>query len=218
MSEINVWYDFVLQQLAAESYLDRISTGEGLTYQDILTFGNTDTRKTSEFGYTRMTTVQAEDFLKHYEIVDHLANDLQSGFSATLMQNKVNGEYTLSFRSTEYRQVADGGDFVRDAQGADMDIFTSGFAFAQIKSMEEYYANLKDSGKLPAGATLNVTGYSLGGHLATVFTELHADEINQTITFNGAGRGALATSQYSIQQIEAGFLAAINNNEWRVAA
>jgi hypothetical protein len=42
---------------------------------------------------------------------------------------------------------------------------------------------------------LNVTGYSLGAHLATVFTELHGLETNtpfsfgHTYTFNGPGRG-----------------------------
>lgn len=74
MSDINTWYEFVLQQLAAESYLDRISTGEGLTYKDILIFGNTDTRKTTKFGYTSMTTVQADDFLNRYEIKAHHPN------------------------------------------------------------------------------------------------------------------------------------------------
>ncbi|HTQ77309.1 MAG TPA: hypothetical protein VMI15_04740 [Burkholderiales bacterium] len=39
---------------------------------------------------------------------------------------------------------------------------------------------------------LNVTGYSLGGHLATVFTELHPGDVLQTYTFNGAGRGQVA--------------------------
>jgi len=45
------------------------------------------------------------------------------------------------------------------------------------------------------GAVLNVTGYSLGAHLATVFTELHGFEANtafsfeHTYTFNGPGRG-----------------------------
>ena len=120
-----------------------------------------------------MTSAQANDFLDHHEIIAHQPNNLQSGFSATLMRNKDTGEYTLSFRSTEYRQTTDGGDFVRDAQGADVDFTQYGFAFAQIRDMEAYYADLKSSGKLPAGATLNVTGYSLGAHLATVFTELH---------------------------------------------
>lgn len=45
---------------------------------------------------------------------------------------------------------------------------------------------------MPQGATLNVAGYYLGGHLATVFTELHASEIQRTYTFNGAGHGEIA--------------------------
>lgn len=205
MSDINTWYKFVLQQMAAESYLD-----DPVDQMTQLTNGNNrwDEEPTS-FG--RMTTIQAEQFLQDYEIVDHIPNDLQSGFSATLMRDKTSGAYTLSFRSTEYRQVADGGDFVRDAQGADMDIFTSGFAFAQIQDMEAYYADLKASGKLPEGAALNVTGYSLGSHLATVFTELHTAEINQTTIFNGAGRGDFNTSQYTIQQIQDGFWAAVSD-------
>ena len=55
-------------------------------------------------------------------------------------------------------------------------------------------AEINASGtKLPSGATLTITGYSLGGHLATVFTERHALDTDITVagayTFNGAGRG-----------------------------
>jgi len=71
-----------------------------------------------------------------------------------------------------------------------------GFAIAQIDSMERYYQDLRSGSNpnvpaLPSGAILNVSGYSLGGHLATVFTELHATDINRTFTFNAAGRGKL---------------------------
>ena len=59
--------------------------------------------------------------------------------------------------------------------------------------MENYYLQLTTSGVLPTGSTLNVTGYSLGGHLATIFTELHANDpdilFGHTYIFNGAGRG-----------------------------
>ncbi len=55
--------------------------------------------------------------------------------------------------------------------------------------MERYYAWLRSSGLIPASQKINVTGYSLGGHLGTIFTELHAPDILQTVTFNGAGRG-----------------------------
>jgi hypothetical protein len=70
--------------------------------------------------------------------------------------------------------------------------------------MEAYFNNFKQ-GQLTNGAfdpalqaffarghTLNVTGYSLGAHLATVFTELHAPEIQHTYTFNSTGRGEFA--------------------------
>jgi hypothetical protein len=115
------------------------------------------------------------------------------------MRDTTTGEYTLSFRSTEYRNQAQGGDWERDGLlGADGEIFSDGFAFGQLAAMEDYYQSLKASGKLPTGSTLNVTGYSLGGHLATVFTELHYNDndiaFGHTYTFNGAGRGPVPST------------------------
>ena len=55
--------------------------------------------------------------------------------------------------------------------------------------MENYYAYLRGSGLLPVGVGVNVTGYSLGGHLATVFTELHVTDVVHAYTFNSPGRG-----------------------------
>lgn len=71
-------------------------------------------------------------------------------------------------RSTEYRNPDQGGDFARDGLGADAGILSDGFALGQLAAMEAYYQELRSSDKLPAGSALNVTGYSLGGHLATV--------------------------------------------------
>ena len=62
--------------------------------------------------------------------------------------------------------------------GADGDLAFAGFAMAQLAAMEDYYAWLRaDPARLPPEATLYVTGYSLGGHLATVFTEIHGAEV-----------------------------------------
>jgi Ca2+-binding RTX toxin-like protein len=106
---------------------------------------------------------------------------------------QLTNNFTLSFRSTEYRNQSQGGDYERDGlPGADGEIAGAGFAFAQLVSMERYYRELKTSGLLPQNAVLSVTGYSLGGHLATVFTELHSTEIQHTYTFNGAGRGHIS--------------------------
>ncbi|MBK6638454.1 MAG: hypothetical protein IPG34_12820 [Rhodocyclaceae bacterium] len=60
--------------------------------------------------------------------------------------------------------------------------------------MEAWYANLKTSGLLPERCRYSVTGYSLGGHLATAFNLLRHDDnsagqIRQVVTFNGAGIG-----------------------------
>lgn len=174
-------------------------------------------------GYTRMTTQQADEFLEKFKIVhqwsdnptpdgkrplpegidgkpklnagDLLAN---TGLSATLIEKVENGqatgEYTLAIRSTEFRDWSKGGDGERDKAGADIEsIATKGFALAQLAALEQYYEWLKNNGKLPANAQLNVTGYSLGGHLATVFTEIHRSDkdisFGETVTFNGAGRG-----------------------------
>lgn len=66
--------------------------------------------------------------------------------------------------------------------------------------MEHYYQTTVRN-LLPVSAVFNVTGYSLGAHLATVFTELHGLETNtgisfgHTYTFNGPGRGEFSGGQ-----------------------
>ncbi|HMS82056.1 MAG TPA: calcium-binding protein [Nitrospira sp.] len=202
-TDISGWLQFALQQMAAESYLNGFQFTDTNTLFQRLKLGNNNTPtidpdlNPSLAGQTRFTSGLAQEFTSRYQIVDHHANDA-TGFSATLMRERdQNGQptntYTLSFRSLEYQNQVDGGDWQRDGlPGAAGEIAGTGFALAQLVSMERYYLELKaDPTKLPPGAVLNVTGYSLGGHLATVFTELHAAEINQTVTFNGAGRGRI---------------------------
>jgi Ca2+-binding RTX toxin-like protein len=184
--------------MAAESYLDDPG---GLQVQ--LTRGNNnfgfDPQTGPLLGATRFTDSLADRFIAKYDIVSHHAND-STGFSATLMQERGTNTFTLSFRSTEYKNQVEGGDWERDGLfaapltfAADGEIGADGFAFGQLAAMENYYLQLTTSGVLPTGATLNVTGYSLGSHLATIFTELHANDpdivFGHTYTFNGAGRG-----------------------------
>ena len=141
------------------------------------------------------------EFSQRYQIVSHHAND-STGFSATLTQEIGTNNFTLSFRSTEYRARADGGDFERDGTfGADGDVTLQGFAFAQLASMEDYYQTTVKN-LLPTGAVLKVTGYSLGGNLATVFTEIHSAEVNHTYTFNAVGRGRKTGTFCIIEWIE----------------
>ena len=195
-SAFETWYEFLLAQMSAESYLDQWLLGSR-ALSEVLQNGNNneDVIREEEFkGATRMTAVQVAQFETKWEIVDHHANDA-SGFSATLLRSKTTGEFTLSFRSTEYQNEDKGGDWNRDGSlGADGQIFGDGFAVGQLAAMEAYYAQLKQDGTLPVDATLNVTGYSLGGHLATVFTELHSAEVNHAYLFNAPGRGTIVQS------------------------
>jgi VCBS repeat-containing protein len=203
------WFDFALQQMAAEAYLDQALSGRR-SLIEVLTNGNNNADVVSQDGFegaTRFVSIPgetvisgtAEAFEQKYSVVDHHANDA-SGFSATLFKDKDNS-YTLSFRSTEYRSQSEGGDFERDRSptaiptpglGANGEIFSHGFALGQLLAMQKYYQSLLAAGTIPPDAKINVTGYSLGGHLATVFTEMNLTNVEQAYTFNSPGRGGFA--------------------------
>ncbi|WP_439586362.1 hypothetical protein [Hydrogenophaga sp.] len=260
-TNISSLYNFVLQQMAAESYFEGISLSDmdaverqlrlgtnRIGYPPGASEGNTSLNEGYP-GFTRMTEQQAQEFTSKYTIVhqwsdnptptgyrpapegidgkpklnsDILAN---TGLSATLIRvldehGAPTNEYTLAIRSTEFRDWAKGGDGERDKTGADINsISFHGFALAQQTALEHYFQWLKDNkdslgnALLPQGAKLNVTGYSLGGHLATVFTELHQSEMNggQTVTFNGAGRGTWDAHAGSLKDMLAFYEAVLND-------
>ena len=195
-NQINKLLEFANMQMAAEAFLIRgdepaVPAGEVVRR---LVQGNTHA--------SAFTQVQAEQFTTQYEVVTQYRNDpLESGgtgFSATLFRNKTSpNEYTLSFRSTEFID-----DAVRDSKATNrLEIKDLGWAFGQIAEMEAWYKNtLIGLGGPLVGKNFNVTGYSLGGHLATAFNILRREEavasgtpnpITATYTFNGAGTGDL---------------------------
>jgi hypothetical protein len=123
LANVETWLDFAIQQMAAEAYLDQF-TVQGRDLRLVLRDGNNDIRKIGEdqfAGQTRFVdlvgvptagqvTGSAQAFVSRYQIVDHHANDA-TGFSATLLKDTTTNTYTLSFRSLEYQNQAQGGDY-----------------------------------------------------------------------------------------------------------
>lgn len=246
-TNIDSLYDYVLQQMAAESYFEGIAlTASALVRERLILGANRENYRGGPSdlndgyrGYTRMTSAQADEFLRKFEIVHQWSDDptptgsrpavegrpdrpqlgdeilANTGLSATLIRDLRTGSYTLSIRSTEYRAWSEGGDRERDGFGADLELVANGFSLAQLNALQRYYQWLKSQPLLPIGATLDVTGYSLGGHLATVFTEMHRGDTDirfgQTVTFNGAGRGAWNGAAGSISDMVAYHHAVLND-------
>ena len=151
------------------------------------------------------TDVQADDFVSKWEVVAHQGNT-GTGFSGTLFKAKVaipeagivEGQYVISFRSTEFIE-----DSIHDNRATNtLEIKEKGWAFGQIADMEKWFNEIKSKIDGP----LSVTGYSLGGHLATAFNILHHGEglIKDTYTFNGAGVGIVNGAENSIAETKAG--------------
>lgn len=144
---------------------------------------------------SRLTDADIKEFKNNWDLVEHIANTA-TGFSGTLLKCKVDdpskgltaGQLVISFRSTEFIE-----DSVRDNQATNtLELSAFGWAFGQIADMQKWYADLKTR-YAPAFAASNnqvdVTGYSLGGSLATTFNPLFPSDIRKTYTFNGAGVG-----------------------------
>ena len=184
-------------QMAAEAFLIEDNGELASDVTKALVLGN---KHASHF-----TSPEAEKFLKHWRILDQQANT-ETGFSGTLFEcilddpltGAKTGEKVISFRSTEFID-----DAARDNQATNtFEIADHGLAFGQISDMEVWYKRLKDQGKITDPTQLSVTGYSLGGHLATAFNLLRTEEnppiaLKQVVTFNGAGMGTWDTPTLS---------------------
>ena len=206
-TQVEIWLDFAIQQLAAESYLDGIDISSESMVRERLELGTNHYKYITQNRIdgmkdhaSRMVDSQAETFYENYQIIHHLPNR-SSGFSGTLIKNRDTGEFTLSMRSTEFREENKGGDKIRDAYGADGDISFNGFSLAQLASMEDYYEFLINQGHISADTELNLTSYSLSGHLATIFTEIHPEVVIKSYNFNAVGRGDFNVSAGTLENM-----------------
>ncbi|WP_027338434.1 lipase family protein [Helicobacter bilis] len=130
------------------------------------------------------TPLQAQRFFSRYDLLVHQPNT-ESGFSATLFQNKETKEYTLAIRGTE---PSDTGDLKTDARMA-LGYIPQG----QYNDMLSFYNQCK--AKYPAmteSKSLNIAGHSLGGALTQMLALSICDDnneanINEVYTFNSPG-------------------------------
>ncbi len=204
-NQISKLLEFANLQMAAEAFLIRDSDNGAPP-------GNTEIRARLEEGNTHashFTPVQAEQFNSQYEVVTQYRNDPLlaggTGFSGTLFKNRATGELTLSFRSTEFID-----DAARDSKATnELELKALGWGFGQIAEMEAWYSELSGNSAFLGDGSVGVkpfyvTGYSLGGHLATAFNILRREEavstgisnpIIHTYTFNGAGTGGILNNR-----------------------
>ncbi|MBL8471056.1 MAG: hypothetical protein JNM98_04590, partial [Rhodocyclaceae bacterium] len=184
---------FANLQMAAEAFLADKSGNVILPdrLQQALITGNNHASK--------FPTQLATDFALHWKVLAQKPNT-NTGFSGTLFMCTEDDpalgyhkdELVLSFRSTEFID-----DAARDNEATNkLEIKEFGYAFGQIADMEAWYRELNNDPALLKGKNFSVTGYSLGGHLATAFTRMRRDEgeqsrISAVYTFNGAGVGEL---------------------------
>lgn len=198
---------FANLQMAAEAFLNKDGT-KRYSGDDLIKALVEVNNHVSKF-----TPAQAADFEQHWVVRDQ-EPDTNTGFSGTLFEcikddpatgAKV-GELVMSFRSTEFID-----DAVRDNQATNVEeIKEHGWAFGQLDDLEQWYqTSLKDHIKpdQPGGSRkLTVTGYSLGGHLATAFNLLHQSDYDVTIqnvvTFNGAGVGTIGNDPADAGQLK----------------
>jgi hypothetical protein len=174
-------------QMAAEATLVG-TTGQPLSEQALVEALEKGNDRASRF-----TSTQAADFANTWEVVEQRST--QTGSSGTVFKNRQTGELVLSLRSTEFID-----DFARDNKATnELEISQHGFAFGQLRDMERWFADLNAPGGALAGRSFSVTGYSLGGHLASAFNLMHGSEtlangqprVERVVTFNGAGIGGL---------------------------
>ena len=132
-----------------------------------------------------------------WTVVEHESNTT-TGFSGTLFKATRDDPTTgtrkddlvLSFRSTEFID-----DAARDQEATNkLEVSELGWAFGQIDDMRTWYQSLRTKyvGDFAAAAgRLSVTGYSLGGQMATAFNLMYPGAARQVVLFNGAGMGSV---------------------------
>ena len=202
-NEISTYLEYAHLQIAAEAFIDNT---RGKTFhipdnkevKEVKPKDLADDLIKGNWHSSKFSKTLADEFVKRWKVVRHIGNT-GTGFSGTLFEAIADnpaagikkGQQVLSFRSTEFVD-----DALRDSRATnELEIKEKGFAFGQISDMKEWIDELRRDGAMKDHIT--VTGYSLGGHLATALYQLQSEgtfaglNIVNTYTFNGAGIGKL---------------------------
>ncbi|TQR53222.1 hypothetical protein DMC01_11635 [Campylobacter troglodytis] len=128
--------------------------------------------------------IQAKNFLERYDLLKHCPNT-DSGFSATLFQNKFTKTFIFAIRGTK-------GILNRDLWISDMQLLDQNVP-NQYKDMLNFYQACLDTyPQMKEKQSLTLTGHSLGGTLAQLLalslcTANDRGNINEVYTFNAPG-------------------------------
>ncbi|MBI4002641.1 MAG: hypothetical protein HY348_12770, partial [Nitrospira defluvii] len=122
--------------------------------------------------------IQATAFVNMYSVVK-VFNDPTTNFSATLFQKRGSTEKILAIRGTESWQ---------DLVISDLQIGLFGLT-NQYQTLRNFLPQIIS--QIQPGDTLTVTGHSLGGFLAQVFTLDNQNLVSQAYTTNTPGLGGV---------------------------
>lgn len=169
MPSIADYLNYANLQMAAESLFGFDATPPGTVLTPADKVGNDRNTTANLIAGNRHASkfaneTEARKFTDQWTVVEHISNTT-TGFSGTLFMNKDTRELVLSFRSTEFLD-----DAARDNTATNvLEIKEKGWAFGQISDMDKWYADLKSSGKIPAGARFS----TLKGSASINFPRAH---------------------------------------------
>lgn len=147
---------------------------------------------------------------KGYTVVpnSHQPDDIITGFSATVFRNNATNKLTIALRGTDGLQdILQDVDLARDGYAKDqiyslynyIQRLTNTGTVAQwvrryvideggeAVPVWELTGTAQGLGIVPAGAQVDITGHSLGGHLAMAASRLFPSLVNQVYTYNAPG-------------------------------
>ncbi|WP_233708589.1 lipase family protein [Helicobacter bilis] len=137
--------------------------------------------------------LQSKRFFEKYDLLKHCPNT-ESGFSATLFQNKETKEYTLAIRGTELKLSQAWQDIIT----TDGSLLLSSTPLEQYNDMLRFYNQCKTKyPKIKIPNSLTLTGHSLGGCLAQLLALSLCDDKNRNnikalYTYNAPGARKIA--------------------------